>query len=319
EATPGRHNELYRAFDTPDGRWTNYGSGSESCKVITNTPGEIEVESGSITYTRKGYETTVVTRYRLRGGKPWLEISPVSQADMQGMHGESRFVLAPEAAEDGSDFVEDSLRHPDNYACRVPNRAEMLLDLIMDDDTMWVLTSRHLSEGTQFERRPTRFSADNAAGGWHAGWSRIGEGDCDRVWTAPFIQFAEQPIYIGVLRIGYWHYQRVGQNVTKGEPVTLNWRIAYTRQVRSSPFKPGGTWRPLYPGKWRLVACIDGRYYTIPITVTAAQTASTSITFGSPATGKLECVLVYFYDSTEQTPKDIWTPSDIYREAVGTE
>ncbi len=319
ESTPGRHNELYRAFDTPDGRWTNYGSGSESCKVITNTPHEIEVESGSITYMRKGYETTVVTRYRLRGGKPWLEISPVSQADMQGMHGESRFVLAPEAAEDGSDFVEDSLRHPDNYACRVPNRARMLLDLIMDDDTIWVLTSRHLHEGTQFERRPTRFSADNAAGGWHAGWSRIGEGDCDRVWTAPFIQFAEQPIYIGVLRIGYWHYQRVGQNVTKGEPVTLNWRIAYTRQVRSSPFKPGGTWRPLYPGKWRLVACIDGRYYTIPIRITAAQTASTSITFDSPATGKLEYILVYFYDRTGQTPKDIWTPSDIYREAVGTE
>ena len=319
DATPGRHNELYRAFDTPDGRWTNYGSGSESCKIITNTRHEIEVESGSITYTRKGYETTVVTRYRLRGGKPWLEISPVSQADMQGMHGESRFVLAPEAAEDGSDFVEDSLRHPDNYACRVPNRAKMLLDLIMDDDTMWVLTSRHLPEGTKFERRPTRFSAGNAAGGWHAGWSRIGEGDCDRVWTAPFIQFAGQPVYIGVLRIGYWHYQRVGQNVTKGEPVTLNWRIAYTRQVRSSPFKPGGTWRPLYPGQWRLVACIDGRYHTVPIRVAAAQTACTSTSFDTPATGKLECVLVYFYDRTEQTPKDIWTPSDIYREAVGTE
>ena len=222
ESAPGRHNELYRAFDTPDGRWTNYGSGSESCKIITNTRHEIEVESGSITYTRKGYETTVVTRYRLSGGKPWLEISPVSQADMQGMHGESRFVLAPEAAENGSDFVEDSLRHPDNHACRVPNRAKMLLDLIMDDDTMWVLTSRQLPEGTQFARRPTRFSADNAAGGWHAGWSRIGEGDCDRVWTAPFIQFAGQPVYIGVLRIGYWHYQRVGQNVMKGEPVTLN-------------------------------------------------------------------------------------------------
>lgn len=319
DATPGRHNELYRAFDTPDGRWTNYGSGSESCKIITNTPGEIEVESGSITYTRKGYKTTVVTRYRLRGGKPWLEISPVSQADMQGMHGESRFVLAPEAAEDGSDFAEDSLRHPDNYACRVPNRAKILLDLIMDDDTIWVLTSRHLPEGTQFERRPTRFSADNAAGGWHAGWSRIGEGDCDRVWTAPFVQFAGQPVYIGVLRIGYWHYQWVGKNVTKGEPVTLSWRIAYTRQVKSSPFKPGGTWRPLYPGQWRLVARIDGHYHTIPIRVAAPQTTSTSLTFDSPATGKLEYVLVYFYDRTEETPKDIWTPSGIYREAVGTE
>ena len=316
QATPGRHNELYRAFDTPDGRWTNYGSGSERCKIITNTPHEIEVENASITYTRKGYRTTVVTRYRIRAGKPWLEISPISQADMQGMHGESRFVLAPEAAEDGSDFVEDSLRHPGNYACRVPNRAKMLLDLIMDDDTIWVLTSRKLPEGTQFERRPTRFSADNAPGGWHAGWSRIGEGDCDRVWTAPFVQFAGQPVYIGVLRIGYWHYQQVGQKVTEGEPVTLNWQIAYTRQIRSSPFKPGGTWRPMHPGKWRLVACVDGRYYTVPITVSVPQAASTSLTFESPATGKLEYALFYLYDRTGETPKAIRTPMDIYREVV---
>jgi hypothetical protein len=194
----------------------------------------------------------------------------------------------------------------------------MLLDLIMDDDTMWVLTSRQLPEGTKFERRPTRFSAGNAAGGWHAGWSRIGEGDCDRVWTAPFVQFAGQPVYIGVLRIGYWHYQRVGQNVTKGKPVTLNWRIAYTRQVRSSPFKPGGAWRPLYPGRWRLVACINGRYHSVPVTVTPAQTASASLILDSPATGELEYVLFYLYDRTDETPKNIWTPSDIYREATKT-
>ena len=106
---PGRHNELYRVFDAPTGL-RSYGGGSQVCRILKNTPEEIFVKSEAITYERGGFETTVTTRYRLLGGKPWVEIQPVSQADEQGMHGESRFVLAPEAAEDGSDFVDDSLK-----------------------------------------------------------------------------------------------------------------------------------------------------------------------------------------------------------------
>ena len=315
QAAPGRHNELYRVFDTPTGL-RNYGSGSQSCRILKNTPEEILVESESITYERGGFKTTVTTRYRLRGGKPWVEIQPVSQADEQGMHGESRFVLAPEANEDGRDFVEDSLRRSGDYICRVPNKSKMLLDLIMDDDTIWVLTCPKVPEVTKLDWPGTRFYAENAPGGWHAGWSRIGEGDCDRVWTAPFVIFAGQPVYIGVLRIGYWHYQRVGQDVAKGQTVTLNWRVAYERQIVSSPFKPACPWRPTYPGKWRLVACMDGRYYTVPITITTEQTSSSSLIFDSPATGWLEYVLFYLYDRTEETPENLWTPADIYRQAV---
>lgn len=316
EATPGRHNELYRVFDTPRGQ-RNYGSGSQACRILKNTPEEILVESESITYQRGGFQTTVTTRYRLRGGKPWVEIQPLSQADEQGMHGESRFVLAPEAAKDGSDFVDDCLRRPGDYVCRVPNRAKMLLDLIMDDDTIWLLTCGKVPDGTKLNWPGTRFYAGNAPGGWHAGWSRIGEGDCDRVWTAPFALFAGKPVYIGVLRIGYWHYQRVGQNVARGKPVTLNWRVAYERQIRGSPFKPGGEWHPLYPGKWRLVASIDGQYRTLPITVTPTQTASTSLTFDSPTTGRLEYVIFYLYDRTGETPKQVFTPTDICEGLMG--
>ncbi|MFQ6097313.1 MAG: hypothetical protein ACE5O2_06245 [Armatimonadota bacterium] len=313
EGTPSRHNELYRVFDTPSGL-RNYGGGSQGCKIITNTRDEIEVESESITYTRGGYETTVVTRYRILAGKPWLEIVPVSQADEQGMHGESRFVLAPEGEEDGGDFVDDSLRRPGDYVCRVPENAKMLLDLIMDDDTIWVLTCKDAPQGTRLKWPGTRFYAGNAPGGWHAGWSRIGEGDCDRVWTAPFCLFAGQPVYVGVLRIGYWHYQKVGKRVAKGEPVALDWRVAYTRQIRGSPFAPGGQWRPMYPGKWRLVASIGGEYHTVPMTVTRKESDATSLTFESPADGTLEYVLFYLYDRTDETPDEVWTPMDIYRE-----
>jgi len=114
EATPGRHNEMYRVFDTPNGL-RNYGGGSQACRILKNSPEEILVESEAITYERGGFETTVTTRYRLVGGKPWVEIQPVSQTDEQGMHGESRFVLAPEAAENGGDFVDDSLKRPGKW------------------------------------------------------------------------------------------------------------------------------------------------------------------------------------------------------------
>ncbi len=315
EATPGRHNELYRVFDTPTGL-RNYGGGSQRCRILKNTPEEICVESEAISYERGGFKTTVTTRYRLFGGQPWVQIEPVRQADEQGMHGESRFVLAPEAAEDGGDFVEDSLRRPGEYVCRVPKRAKMLLDLIMDDDTVWLLTCDQVAPGTKLNWPGTRFYATNAPGGWHAGWSRIGEGECDRVWTAPFALFAGKPVYVGVLRIGYWHYQRIETRVKKGKPVTIQWRIAYTRPIRSSPFKPGGPWRPLYPGRWRLVCCIDGGYYTVPITVGEHAKDSTSLTFESPATGLLEYVLFYLYDRSKETPATIFTPMDIYRRAV---
>ena len=316
EATPGRHNELYRVFDTPTGL-RNYGGGSQLCRILKNTPEEAEVHSEAIASERGGFKTTVTTTYRIPGGKPWLEIRPEKQADEQGMHGESRFVLAPEAAEDGGDFVDDSLKRPGEYVCRMPDRAKMLLDLIMDDDTIWVLTCGRAPKGTKLNWPGSRFYAENAPGGWHAGWSRIGEGECDRVWTAPFALFARQPVYIGVLRIGYWHHQRVGQDVTQGKPVTFNWRVSYERQIASSPFKPGGAWRPMYPAKWRLVASIEGRYHTVPITITAAQAASTSLTFDSPATGRLECVLFYLYDRTDETPRGIFTPMDILRETRG--
>jgi len=315
QATPGRHNELYRVFDTPTGL-RNYGSGSQLCRILKNTPQEAIVYSEAITYQRGGFKTTVTTTYRILGGKPWLEIRPVKQADEQGMHGESRFVLAPEGNEDGSDFADDSLKRPGDYVCRVPNRAKMLLDLIMDDDTIWLLTAGEVGKGTRLNWPGTRFYAVNAPGGWHAGWSRLGEGECDRVWTAPFALFAGQPVYIGVFRIGYWHYQRVAQKVRKGEPVTLRWRVAYTRQITSSPFKPGGSWHPLYPGKWRLVTRINGRYYTIPVTIAAEETPSTTLTFDSPATGNLEYVIFYLYDRTEETPERLWTPMDVYRETI---
>jgi len=317
EGTPSRHNELYRVFFTPNGL-RNYGGGSQFCRILVNSPKEAVVYSESLTYERGGFRTTVTTLYRVLGGKPWLEIRPVWQADEQGMHGETRIIIAPETNDDGSDFVDDSLKRPGKYASKVPLKAKMLLDLAMDVDAIWVLIAHPLLGGEKLRTwTGTRYYAGNAPKGWHSGWSHIGEGECDRVWTAPFAFFCGKPVYIGVLRPGYWHYQRVERNVKEGTQTRVNWQVAYQRERRGSPFKPGGEWHPLYPGKWRLIARINGQYHTVPITVAAEQTKSTSLTFPSPATGQLEYVIFYLYDRTDETPKDVWTPMDIYRSVTG--
>lgn len=73
----------------------------------------------------------------------------------------------------------------------------------------------------------------------------------------------------------------------------------------------------MYPGKWRMIGCIDGKYYTQKITVTKSDVGKSDFTFRCPAAGTLEYIVFYLYDRTDQTPKDVQTIMDIYRQAIG--
>jgi len=44
--------------------------------------------------------------------------------------------------------------------------------------------------------------------------------------------------------------------------------------------------------------------------------ADQPFTFRSPVKGTLDYLLIYLWDRTEKTPKSLWTPMDVYREAV---
>jgi len=44
--------------------------------------------------------------------------------------------------------------------------------------------------------------------------------------------------------------------------------------------------------------------------------ADQSFTFRSPDDGKLDYLLIYLWDRTDKTPKSVWTPMDVYREAI---
>ncbi|MCD6377879.1 MAG: hypothetical protein J7L99_03385 [Planctomycetes bacterium] len=321
EGTPSRHNELYRSYDGPNGLRT-YCSGYVSNKVIKNTPEEIIVESTTRVRYRRGYPdfpVQITTRYRVLAGKPWVEIFPVKMASEQGMHGESRIHISPEAMPDGSDFVADAWKNPPDKSVYHPHTSRMLLDLIMDDDCIWAMmwkTTGKIPTNKQDPYFYTRARSDNCKGGYPAGWQRIGEGASPFIFTAPFVKFRNEKIVIGVLRIGYWHYQKIGVHVRAGEKYKGKFRYAYQRRITGSPFKPGGRWWIMYPGKWRMIGCIDGKYYTQKVTITKNEVGKSDFVFNCPASGTLEYILFYLYDRTKQTPKSVFTPMDIYRQSI---
>jgi hypothetical protein len=322
DAAPGRHNLLYRGFFTPrSGLWDG-GGNLGYIQVLKNTAADIVVRAQGREGRRDGI-TRLTADYRVQAGKPWLEVAPVNQCSWIGMHGESRFNVCPGLLPGDQDFVYDSMKNPPNHTTWVPEGARMLYDFIMDDDTIWLMAitpaapdadpaSNHMPPSY----RKRRFHVPTQKDGFHAGWSHIGEGSCDNIVTAPYGVFLGRKIAIGVLRIGYWHYQKVDADVSKGSNVTIDWRVAYTKAVRNSPFEPGGAWRPMHPGQWRLVCRIGGEFHTVPVAIGRSDTARTRLTFRAPASGRLEYVLFYLHDRSADTPAGFYTPMDIYREAI---
>ena len=319
---PGRHNEMYRSYDGPDGLRT-YCSGYEYNRIIKNESDDIIVESATQVRYRDGwpnFPVQIINRYRVQGSKPWLEIYPISMASEQGMHGESRIHISPEAQSNGQDFLADSWRTPTDTSVYHPlDTSKMLLDLIMDDDCIWSMMwktvgripSNLIPYNAQYYY--TRSRSDNCTGGNPAGWQYIGEGTSPLIFTAPFVKYRQEKMVIGVNRIGYWHYQKIDAAVQAGQAYNGQFYNPYTRQVTGSPFLPGGSWWPMYPGKWRMIGRVGSRYYTQQVTVTAADVGKTTFSFTSPASGTLEYIVFYLYDRTDETPKDVYTLMDIYR------
>ncbi|MCK4623914.1 MAG: hypothetical protein KAV00_01280 [Phycisphaerae bacterium] len=318
KGTPGGDNELYRSHSPAGSGLRNYGEGSNKARVIKNAPGEIAVESES--HPSRGSRVTTV--YRILAGRPWVEITPVRMATEQGMHGETRMLVFPEAGRKGQDFLADAAiyapHHPNYHKISFPTKSRMMLDLMMDDDQMYVVTWP-----TPKKARPW---ADVSTTNYHRGWNWIGEGK-SAVWGSSFAYFGDEtePIIIGSLRFGYWHYQKINAKVKAGEKFTGRWKCVrtrlgyrpYAKEIGAGyPFMKGASWRPIYPGKWRMIGCIDKKHYTREVIVSKADTKSSAFEFTSPVSGTLEYVLIYLYDRTKETPKDVFTPMDIYRQAI---
>ena len=72
-------------------------------------------------------------------------------------------------------------------------------------------------------------------------------------------------------------------------------------------------WKVPYGGQWRMTARMgDGKYYSRQVEASAGR----ALTFACPVAGKLEYLILYLYDRNEETPPEVGTPMDIYREAI---
>ncbi|MCK4627129.1 MAG: hypothetical protein KAV00_17585, partial [Phycisphaerae bacterium] len=283
DGTPSRHNLLYRVwwFDPkriPHPSGNIHGSNRGYVKVLKNTATEAIVEGASRRKSKRGATAQIIATYRVLAGKPWLEITPIQQCHQIGMHGESRIMICPEAMEDGSDYAFDSLKDmPGKSNVKPPASSRILLDFAMDADTIWAMMlspakpdEDKTSPRLPLEWRTRRFNLNIGVGGWPSGWQKIGEGRCRRVISAPYGCFLGKKIVIGVLRIGYWHYQKIDSEVKKDEDFTVKWKYVHNRKLPGSPFNSGGPWWPMYAGKWRMISRIDGKYYTSEITINKA-------------------------------------------------
>ena len=115
----------------------------------------------------------------------------------------------------------------------------------------------------------------------------------------------KDPVVIGALT--YWH----------------NWN----REELGIPIKAGqeykSKWKPPYPGRWRMTARVAEKKYDqgwkydgktkFPARHFSKDVYDGNFTFKSPIDGILDYVIMYMYDRTKDTPKDIQTPMDQYR------
>jgi len=282
-----------------------YLGGPDSVKILRNTPEDVVVEHHGKA-GRRHYP--MVFRYRIVKGKPWVEVTPVRNAHMLGIHGKARMALA--VVEGGNDYVVDSLRDPDDLY--VPPRGRLVICFFesVKHPFMWVLTF------PSFERAKTYFNCDSGPKGdtMRCDPGTRGGLTIPRKWpgciTATYARFGNQkePVVEGAL--AYWH----------------NWY----REHPDKPIKKGETWtspwKPPYPGRWRMTARVAERRYdqgfkydgktTFPARYFSKDVHGGQFTFTSPADGHLDYVLMYMYDRTEATPTEVLTPMDQYRWTV---
>lgn len=277
-----------------------YLGGEKSVRIVKNTPDEVIVEHRG-TADRRKYP--MVFAYRIFKDKPWVQALAVEKTGMLGIHGKVRIGLA--VPEEGNDYVVDSLRDPKN--CYVPPLQKGKLIICFYESGvnpfMWVLTF------PSFERANTYFNCDSGPKGdtmWWGGTAGYPK-NSPGCLTATYSRFGNQkePVVEGALAYWHnWHRDDVDRSIKKGETYT-------------------STWKPPYPGKWRMTARVAEKKYNqgfnydgktkFPASYFSKDVFDGVFTITSAIDGHLDYVIMYMYDRTKDTPPDVYTPMDQYR------
>jgi len=313
---PGFCSEVY----TRSKDWV-YNHRPVNVKILKNTADEVIVEYegewGHYESPNQQHKRgkTLIVRYRLLRNTGWIEVQPVGGAGgcqpyQQSHHSSpNRFAVAPSNTENGNDYVVDPHRVPKGKYIEYPlpaNNNRFMLQQVcwsFRDNCMWMLTY------------PDPKTAEPTI------WGNNRQ-ELPRLETINAL-FGGNKVILGVVNHrDVFHHEDVGRPITAGG-------------------KYVSSWEPPYPGVWRMTGRVtdgksqyypdsgtpdksdpsvvhsgrvDDKYWTNTILVKPG--AKNPFTFTSPVEGKLEYVIIYLYDRTGQTPKDLATPIDIYREAT---
>ncbi|MCK4625484.1 MAG: hypothetical protein KAV00_09265 [Phycisphaerae bacterium] len=303
-------NCLYRVFQDPRqyrleerpgqsprsfGRHYGY-HGIKRMKIIKNTPEEVVVE-------HEGLKYPIPATLRVLKDKPWVQVTPLHHKEHteQGIHGKVRIVIAPN--EKGNDYVVDCLRDPGSRPKAPP--CKMLICFYESGSIpfMWVI-----SFSSPFAEAAPYVINDSGPKG-------------DRMWWhgTPGAPRASQ----GCITSSWARYGKKGSVVVGGLTYWHNWH----REEISKPIKKGevytSKWKPPYPGKWRMTVRIAEKKYDqgfkydgktkFPARYFSKDVNDGKFTFKIPKDGVLDYVIMYMYDRTVETPKEILTPMDQYR------
>jgi len=277
-------NEIYKVHDTGA---RNFGHGTMWVQILKNTPDEVTVMHAG-EGRRHGKPEPVITTYRVHAAKPWLEVRPVQRVNQQGMHGKSR--ICAFVKDKGEDFILDAKRRP-------------------------------------FKKEEILAAPDGTIG--IINFSRRFRTDYDFMWFMAFPPGAEKHklTYLGFHADPFWEDARsdrpsVGAqyaSLDKGLVVigVLNNKDNWKREDVGRRLAAGGTYRTRfkapYPGLWKLVARLDGRYVHSRVEI---REAGQEFIFQSETGGLLDYVLVYLWDRTPTARPSVFTPMDVYREAI---
>ncbi len=302
-------NEIYKVHDT--GR-RNFGHGTMWVKILKYTRTEaVVLHAGE--GRRTGVPLPVVTTYRILGGKPWLEARPVERVNQQGMHGKSRICAFINSSSD--ELILDGKRKtwtgerniqapPD--AIGIINFRRRFRESIYD--FMWFLTAT-----PGFAKSKLTYL------GFHADRFWEDEGHDAPSCGAQYIHMTDKVI-IGVLNHrDCWKREDVNRPINAGAtyastfraPYAGKWRlIAFVVQQKNYTPRPPVKAPPI-PSSFRIP--IKGRYYSCTVEV---KGPGERFRFKSPVKGTLDYLLMYMLDRTRRTPAGVFTPMDIYRQAI---
>lgn len=343
------HNALYRVWWEGDGEVHHYDAPPRENRIEKNDAGEAVIvnlaSSPRLASPHKLHGKLInAGRYRLLAGKHWLEVTPVEgkKADEMGYHGEARVMLVPDY-KDGNDYVFDSAEdrwqtygrsgspdepiHPTRRADTAraakdrpewgsypmtPPGSKMLIDLQMTGGQfMWTMAYRSWEVTKPYLNWAPTGRLDRWPPWQEAPLKRNWE---NWVWSAPYGCFGGEKMVVGVVNSpGSWYPEIVGtplkdgkvdgKPVKAGEEYTTKWKVPYSGLWRMT----ARFWDEERPGK--------SRYYSQQVEASAGS----ALTFTCPVSGKLEVLILYLYDRTEETPPEVGTPMDIYRETIGQE